>query len=85
MNFSDFSVDDWLFYLENSHAQEIQLGLTRIREVAARLDLLKTDAKIITVAGTNGKGSTVAALSSIYLAAGFKVARYTSRWKVRCN
>ena len=78
MNFSDFSVDDWLFYLENSHAQEIQLGLTRIREVAARLDLLKTDAKIITVAGTNGKGSTVAALSSIYLAAGFKVARYTS-------
>jgi len=78
MNFYDFSLDDWLFYLENSHAKEIQLGLTRISEVACRLDLIKTDAIIITVAGTNGKGSTVAALSSIYLAAGYKVATYTS-------
>ena len=78
MNFLDFSLTDWLDYLENRHSEEIQMGLQRIKTVAASFDLLHFDAQIITVAGTNGKGSTVAALEAIYNAAGYSVASYTS-------
>lgn len=76
--YSDFSIDEWLSYLENSHQQEIQLGLTRVREVAETLNLRDTKAKVISIAGTNGKGSTVAALEAIYLSAGYQVGSYTS-------
>lgn len=68
----------WLSRLENRHTQEIQLGLDRVRKVASFLDLLHPDAVVITVAGTNGKGSTVALLESIYHTAGYCVATYTS-------
>lgn len=78
MNYLTFSVDDWLDHLENRYVDEIQLGLTRVMKVALHLKLLDWHAKIITVAGTNGKGSTVAALESIYMAAGYQVATYTS-------
>ena len=77
-DFSGFSVADWLFYLENRHQKEIQLGLTRIKKVACDLDLLHLAPVVITVAGTNGKGSTVAALEAIYQAAGYQVGTYTS-------
>ncbi len=72
------SLDEWLNLLENRHQQEIQLGLTRVRAVASRLSLCVLDCVVITVAGTNGKGSTVAALEAIYRAAGFNVGSYTS-------
>lgn len=72
------SLDEWLNILENRHQQEIQLGLTRVRTVAERLSLNVLDSVVITVAGTNGKGSTVAALQAIYCAAGFNVGSYTS-------
>jgi dihydrofolate synthase/folylpolyglutamate synthase len=72
------TLNDWLFYLENRHTQEIQLGLARIKQVADSLDLLRPSAKVISVAGTNGKGSTVACLESIYLASGYQVGSYTS-------
>lgn len=72
------SLQEWLVELENRHAQEIQLGLSRIHRVAQTLHLLKPACKVITVAGTNGKGSTVAALESIYLGAGYQVGVYTS-------
>ncbi|MBA2656538.1 MAG: bifunctional tetrahydrofolate synthase/dihydrofolate synthase [Tatlockia sp.] len=65
-------------FLENSHVQEIQLDLDRIRKVAEFLDLTKPQAKIIMVAGTNGKGSTVSTLEAIYHTAGYQVASYTS-------
>ena len=78
MSPSTFSLDDWLYYLENAHKQEIQLGLSRISTVAKRLGVLDWDAQVITVAGTNGKGSTVASLEAIYAAAGYSVACYTS-------
>ena len=78
MNTSNFALTDWLDYLENRHHEEIQLGLTRIKKVADSLGLLQWDAQIITVAGTNGKGSTVAAVEAIYRAAGYNVASYTS-------
>lgn len=77
-DFSGFSVVDWLSYLENRHPKEIQLGLTRIKKVACGLDLLDLAEVVITVAGTNGKGSTVAVLEAIYQAAGYQVGTYTS-------
>jgi dihydrofolate synthase/folylpolyglutamate synthase len=76
--FSDFLLDDWLSYLERSHAQEIQLGLDRVGAVARRLNLHTCHAPVITVTGTNGKGSTIAALEAIYVAAGYKVGAFTS-------
>ncbi len=75
---SSFSVSEWLDYLENRHISEIQLGLQRVQKVAEALNLLRFDATIITVAGTNGKGSTIASLEAIYRAAGYRVSAYTS-------
>ena len=72
------SLNDWLGLLENRHQDEIQLGLTRVKTVADRLDLCALGACVITVAGTNGKGSTVAGLDAIYNTAGFRVGCYTS-------
>ncbi len=73
-----WSLSDWLYHLENRYQQEIQLGLARISQVARLLQLNKPRAKVITVAGTNGKGSTIASLEAIYLAAGYRVGSYTS-------
>lgn len=78
-------LSEWLHYLETRHSASIQLGLERIRIVAAALDLVSHNAVIITVAGTNGKGSTVAALDAIYHAAGYRVARYTSPHLIAFN
>jgi dihydrofolate synthase/folylpolyglutamate synthase len=85
MNVSTFSLPEWLYHLENRYAEEIQLGLTRIHTVAKHLNLLNLDATVISVAGTNGKGSTVAALEAIYAAAGYQVASYTSPHLVNFN
>lgn len=85
MDFLNFNLDHWLHYLENSHTQEIQLGLTRITAVAKRLDLLRWEAQVITVTGTNGKGSTVTALETIYTTAGYNVATYTSPHLIHFN
>ncbi|MBA2710445.1 MAG: bifunctional tetrahydrofolate synthase/dihydrofolate synthase [Tatlockia sp.] len=75
---SDFNLNEWLNLLENRHQQEVQLGLERVRQVAKALDLLEVKAKVITVAGTNGKGSTVATLEAIYHSAGYQIASFTS-------
>ena len=72
------SLDVWLNYLATRHVEPIQLGLERVRAVARQLDLWRWSVPVITVAGTNGKGSTVAMLESIYHAAGYRVAAYTS-------
>lgn len=77
--FNAFSLPEWLTYLETRHHEPIQLGLPRMKAFAETLGVLAWDSSVvITVAGTNGKGSTVAALKSIYSAAGFCVAAYTS-------
>jgi dihydrofolate synthase/folylpolyglutamate synthase len=52
--------------------------LSRIKAVAERLDLLAPKSVVITVGGTNGKGSTVAMLEAIYCEAGYRVGVYTS-------
>lgn len=79
------SLSEWLAWQESLHLSAIDLGLDRIQVVAERLNLLKPDFPIITVAGTNGKGSAVAMLSSILNAAGYKVGAYTSPHILRYN
>lgn len=73
----------WLYYLENLHSQAIELGLTRVSAVAAKLDLLTPAPLVFTVAGTNGKGTTCATLESILMAAGYRVGVYSSPHLVR--
>lgn len=79
------SLDDWLAWQTTLHAREIELGLDRIEKVAKSLDLVDCPFVVITVAGTNGKGSTVALLSSILHHAGYKVGTYTSPHITRYN
>ncbi len=71
-------LQDWLAWQQTVHSQKIELGLDRIAEVANALDILQPNYQVITVAGTNGKGSIVAILESIYNQAGYRVASYTS-------
>ncbi|CAN5695691.1 bifunctional tetrahydrofolate synthase/dihydrofolate synthase [soil metagenome] len=73
---------DWLAHAERLHAKNIELGLDRVRTVAQRLGL-HFDCPVITVAGTNGKGSTCAMLESIFSHAGYRTAVYTSPHLVR--
>jgi len=68
---------DWLTYLESLHPKTIALGLERVAQVKQRLNL-QPDFPIITVGGTNGKGSVCAMLESILHAAGYRVGCYTS-------
>jgi len=72
------NLNEWLTYLEQLHPCEIELGLTRISKVAKDLDLIHLPAKVITVAGTNGKGTTCAFLEEILIQAGYKVGVYSS-------
>ncbi len=70
---------------EKIHSSAIDLTLDRVREVARRLDLLKPAAHVITVAGTNGKGSTVAYLDAVLRAHGVRTGRFTSPHLKRYN
>ncbi|WP_460730885.1 bifunctional tetrahydrofolate synthase/dihydrofolate synthase [Lysobacter rhizosphaerae] len=72
------TLSDWLDYIERQHPKTIDMGLDRVRVVASRLRLKKPAKKVITVGGTNGKGSTVAFIEAIARAAGWKVGAYTS-------
>src|SRR5262245_49649633 len=71
------TLEEWLRYQEQLHPKTIDLGLARVITVRDRL-ALKPDFPIITVGGTNGKGSTCAMLESILSCAGYKVGCYTS-------
>lgn len=68
----------WLDYLTQLHPKGIALGLERTRAVAERLALAKPAKTVITVAGTNGKGSTVAFLQALLMATGLRIGCYTS-------
>ena len=74
----------WLAYIERQHPQAIALGLDRVRAVLDRLAIPKP-CPILTVGGTNGKGSTCAVIESILLAAGYRVGCYTSPHLLRYN
>ncbi|MCR6687315.1 bifunctional tetrahydrofolate synthase/dihydrofolate synthase [Pseudoxanthomonas sp.] len=75
----------WLEHIERQHPSAIELGLERVREVARRMSLERPAAQVVTVAGTNGKGSTVAFVEAIARAAGWKVGAYTSPHLSRYN
>jgi dihydrofolate synthase/folylpolyglutamate synthase len=79
------SVPDWLAWQERLNPQLVDLGLDRLRPVAARMGLTGPGAPLITVAGTNGKGSTVAFLEALALACGVVPACYVSPWLLRYN
>src|SRR5574337_1414387 len=69
---------DWLAYQERVNAHSIELGLDRVREAWQRMGAPCPAPQVITVAGTNGKGSTVALLEAMLAAAGRRVGAFTS-------
>jgi folylpolyglutamate synthase/dihydropteroate synthase len=71
------TLDDWLAYCERLHPATIDLGLERVRSVAQAMGLA-FDCPVITVAGTNGKGSSCAMLEAILGQAGYRTGVYTS-------
>lgn len=79
-------LSDWLVWQEGLHHKAIDPGLERIGRVAARLGIVGgLPFPVISVAGTNGKGSCVALLESIFQAAGYRVGAYTSPYLLRYN
>lgn len=83
MRFS--SLQEWLDWQEGLHPSTIELGLERVTKVFKRLHPSLPSIPVITVAGTNGKGSSVALLESIYQNAGYKTGVYTSPHLLRYN
>ena len=79
------NLGQWLDWQATLHPKEIDLGLVRVAEVWRRLEPKGLQAPVVTVAGTNGKGSSVALLEAIYLRAGYRVGAYTSPHLVRYN
>lgn len=76
---------DWLSYLEQLHPSAIDMGLERVRQVAVQLGLGKPAPLVITVTGTNGKGSTCAFIEALLQAQGLKVGVYSSPHLLRYN
>jgi len=70
-------LSEWLAHCERLHPKTIELGLERVRAVAQRMDL-RFACPVVTVAGTNGKGSTCAMFEAIALQAGWRTGVYTS-------
>lgn len=83
MYFSTLS--EWLAWISSLSTAEIKLGLERVKIVAQRLNILPPPCPVIIVGGTNGKGSTVAGLESIYRAANYRVGAFTSPYLFRHN
>lgn len=79
------NLGEWLRRLEQIHPTEIDLGLDRVLTVAKKMELDLSGSKVITVGGTNGKGSTVALLRKMLRSHGFSVACYTSPHIQRFN
>lgn len=75
----------WLTYWGHVHVTGIDLGLERVLPVAQKLGVTQPSAKVFTVAGTNGKGSTTTVLASILQAQGYKVGLYQSPHIYRFN
>ena len=79
------SLDHWLAWFETVHPKRIDLRLDRFVAVLDTLGLRKPPYKVVTVAGTNGKGSCVAMLECIYWHAGYDVGTFTSPHLKRFN
>ena len=76
---------DWLRWQEQLNPRQIELGLERVRSVAGRLRLAPLRCPVVTVGGTNGKGSCVAYLEAALRAGGYRVGAYTSPHLLRYN
>ena len=83
MRFS--TLGDWLHWQEGLHPRAIDLGLERVAIVARRLGIDRPRARVITVGGTNGKGSTVTYLEAMLQALGYRPGAYTSPHLLRYN
>jgi dihydrofolate synthase/folylpolyglutamate synthase len=80
------TLPEWLAWQEKLHFTEVDPGLERVRQVWQQLKGKATlPFKVITVAGTNGKGSSVAILDSILRAAGYRTGAYTSPHLINYN
>lgn len=79
------TLSQWLDYQQQLHPQAIAMGLERVRVVAAAMGLARPARQVVSVAGTNGKGSTVAFIEAIAAAAGLRVGAYTSPHLLRYN
>lgn len=79
------SLPEWLDFIATLHHQRIDLGLQRINKIATQMELLQFACPVITIAGTNGKGSCIRTLEAIYTQAGYQVAAYTSPHLMRFN
>ncbi len=79
------TIADWLDTIERRHPKSIDMGLDRVREVAVRMRLGRPANRVVTIGGTNGKGSTVAFLEAIARAGGWRVGAYTSPHLLRYN
>lgn len=79
------TLSDWLRWQETLHPSSIDLGLERIRRTLQRLEWRAPTCPVITVGGTNGKGSTVALTARILAAAGYRVGTFTSPHLLRYN
>ncbi len=82
------TLDEWLAYIETQHSRPIALGLERVATVRNALREaggFDSNAVVITVGGTNGKGSTCAMLEAMLRAAGYRVGLYTSPHLLRYN
>ena len=79
------TLDEWLEWQQSLNINAIELGLERVAEVARRLAIKDIAATVITVAGTNGKGSTVAGYETWLHNAGYSVASYTSPHLLQYN
>ncbi len=81
----ELSLAGWLSRLEQLHPTEIELGLSRVLAVAESLQLLQPRGRVVTIAGTNGKGSTIAVLDSLLRGAGLSTGVYTSPHLLKFN
>lgn len=79
------TLNTWLDYWSHVHVTGIDLGLERVIPVAEKLEVTQPVAKVFTVAGTNGKGSTTTTLAAILNAQGYKVGLYQSPHIYRFN
>ena len=79
------TLEDWLAWQETLHPHKIELGLERVRAVWRRLHAAPPSFAVITVGGTNGKGSCVAMLDAVLCAAGYRTGAYTSPHLLRYN
>ena len=70
------SLEQWLAYQSQLHPRTIDLGLDRLRQVQGRLGWRQPTVPVVTVAGTNGKGSVSAYCASILGAAGYLIAAF---------